>query len=134
MTTADCIARLKEIPRSEYPRIWNELQNRAWPEELGDLPAELREEAAMNAIGYIQICVEEKELVRYRCLAARNTAEALFEAWWELREAAQKKADDSADDGTEHRRDYRNYAVNFAFSFFAGLFASFCVYTILKLL
>lgn len=132
------ISRLSKIPKSEYPRLWNELNEGGWPEELGEIP-EGKPRIEMDGIPYsifwdamnsIECQVGRKACLRYSHKRKGDT-DQMFEDWWdsqhdtnELLQSMEKerdyRADHSRNEGSQDGREFIETAFFALLSFTVG--------------
>ena len=79
---------VKSIPKAELPRIWNELNNHQWSNELGEPPASfIEDEYICKELHCIMNLIESecgyKALLRYFHVVERGDTEQMFEDWWD---------------------------------------------------
>ena len=134
--------RLGKIPKSEYPRIWYELHEWNWPEELGEIPDGVslsRDDTSkviLDLMGNIEVSVGRKALLRYSHKRDFGSTDQMFEDWWDsqghtkalLQEITKDWKDSSHDGG--HKGDSGRHqpvrtALCAALSFLFGLLVSF---------
>lgn len=136
------VRRLGKIPKTEYPRLWNELNESGWPEELGEIP-EGKPRVELDGIpysifwdvmGHIECEVGRKACLRY--LHKRNgDTDQMFEDWWDSRHGTQellqsmgqerdRRPDHSGDESSHDRRDLILTTILTLLSFTVGFFTA----------
>ncbi len=134
--------RLAKVSKTEYPRLWNELNEGGWPEELGEIP-EGKPRVEMDGIPYsifwdamnhIECQVGRKACLRYSHKRNGDT-DQMFEDWWDSQTDTKKltqsmeqernhRADRSGDEGSRDRRDFILTALLALLSFTVGFFTA----------
>ena len=78
------------LPYSDKPRVYDELSQGEWPEQLGQKPKEWdetdwlkRNEIIKPTLERIKKVCGAKMLERYRCTARLGMTDSQFEDWWE---------------------------------------------------
>lgn len=134
------LLKLDKVPKSEYPRIWNELNDWKWPEELGEFPGKEDFEKGVyspvvgDLLVHIKLAVGEKACLRY-AHKQRGSTDQMFDDWWDSRGEAsqmiqeidkdwQKRANGGRNQGDSSRKKAVCNALLSAFSFLLGFLVS----------
>ena len=79
----DAETRIRDIPRSELPRIFNELNGRNWPNELGEVKERPSNTEICLILDEIKWRVGFKAVWRHTKMVKEGYTEQEFEDWWE---------------------------------------------------
>lgn len=117
---------LDKIPHSEYPRIWYELNDWKWPEELGELPDGLSwnpddfSPIILDLVKQIESCVGKKACLRYSHKRNFGSTDQMFDDWWD----SQENTDFILKNSDSESHHAIRTALCTAFSFLLGLLVS----------
>ena len=75
--------RVRDIPRSELPRIHKELNSGGWPKELGEIKENPSVSEVCLILDEIKWKVGFKAIWRYTKMELEGYSEQEFEDWWE---------------------------------------------------
>ena len=132
------------IPMDELPRIWHELNRYEWAEELGEKPADFKENST-NCLEQrffmqeIELKCGWKAISRYKHTAELGYTDQQFEDWWEsftsrqLKEEQQELYDRycKGNEGNNERKDC-GFSVESAFFFTVGFLVATIIFCFIR--
>ena len=129
-------SRLDNVPKSEYPRIWSELRDGHWSEDLGEIPEGVviergkSSDAIHGMLDRIELTVGKKACLRY-CHKLEGSTDQMFDDWWDSESSRKEKikcltkswdesTDNSGNESSHNGRNSVRTALGLVLSFLLG--------------